>query len=770
MAVRVFKYGSLVLAVVGVALLLLVARRITVPVVEIGSLSGTMNWAYVRVEGIVTRQPAYDAEAGTLRLWVGDGSDEIMVTAYRPEAELLMAEGLVPRMGDGVALEGTLRIKEEFQYLVLNVPQHTEVRPSEAVAVSIDELEGSPLYQRVTVRGVIRDERTPYEGLRILTLRDAGGEVEVALWTEAATLTGAWPELRVGQPVQVTGAVDRYEGQPQVSVGRASDVVMLEEEIALAPERRIGDLSTALAGELAVVEGMVVEVDAFSAGVKLTLDDDSGAVTLLLWQDLYDSLADRASLVEGARVRTLGEVAEYRGELELVPQLPADVTVLAAAERIVAERQLGELSTDDVGRTVGVEGVLESLRTFSAGVRGTLDDGTGTVTLLLWQEVYEGLADAASLVPGTVLQIEGEVAEYKGELEVVPQAPADVVVVGRVELPQEPLAIGQASTDDVGQSVLMEGRIAEVMPFSRGTRYSLDDGTGTIVLLLWQDVYDGLDDPAALTVGTRVLVRGEVAEYLGELEIVPQLPADLVVTGVEPTAQPTPQATDLVASTPTPQPTFQPTPQPTEPVANPPTSTRAPEQRTIGSISAADVGSTFTIDRAGIAEVDYFSAGVQYVLEDGSGRITLLVWQNVMEEIEDRHDLFPGSQVRVAGEIDEYQGELEIVPRWGTSVQVLDRGERLPIEERSVGEISGSDEGRVFTVEGRVTRSEGDEWLQVWINDGSGELLIYVPTRVVEFLPEGVGVGARLRVTGEVDVYRGQLEIIPLAGADVEVR
>ena len=758
MAVRVFKYGSLVLAVVGVALLLLVARRITVPVVEIGSLSGTMNWAYVRVEGIVTRQAAYDAEAGTLRLWVGDGSGEILVTAYRPEAEWLMTEALVPTMGDGVAVEGTLRIKEEFQYLVLNVPQHTEVRPAEAMAVSIDELERSPLYQRVTVRGVIREDRTPYEGLRLLTLRDAAGEVEVALWSEAATLSGAWPELRVGQPLQVTGAVDQYEGKPQVSVGRASDLEVLEEEIALAPERRLGDLSAALAGELAVVEGMIVEVDAFSAGVKLTLEDSSGAVTLLLWQDLYDSLADRASIVEGARIRALGEVAEYRGELEVVPQLPADVTVLAAAERIVAARQLGEISAEDVGRTVEVEGVLKSLRTFSAGVRGMLDDGTGTVTLLLWQEVYDGLADSASLAPGAVLQVEGEVAEYRGELEVVPRAPGDVAVVGRVELPLELLAIGQASADDVGQTVQMEGRIAEVTPFSKGTRYSLDDGTGTILLLLWQDVYDELGDPAVLAVGTQVLVRGEVAEYQGELEIVPQFPADVLVTAAELTPQPTPQATDFATPQATPLPTLQPTP------------TAAPERRTIGAISAADVGNTFTIDRAGIAEVDYFSAGVQYVLEDGSGRITLLVWQNVMEEIEDRHDLFPGSQVRVAGEIDKYQGELEIVPHWGTDVQVLDRGERLPIEGRLAGEISGSDEGRVFTVEGQVTRSEGDGWLQMWIDDGSGELLIYVPTRVVEFLPADIGVGARLRVTGEVDVYRGQLEIIPLAGADVEVR
>jgi hypothetical protein len=39
----------------------------------------------------------------------------------------------------------------------------------------------------------------------------------------------------------------------------------------------------------------------------------------------------------------------------------------------------------------------------------------------------------------------------------------------------------------------------------------------------------------------------------------------------------------------------------------------------------------------------------------------------------------------------------------------------------------------------------------------------------VAYLPQGVGAGVRLRVTGEVDVYKGTVEIIPLAGADVKV-
>jgi DNA/RNA endonuclease YhcR with UshA esterase domain len=767
MAVRAFKYGSLVLAVVGVAVLLLVARQSQVPVVQIGSLSGTMNWAYVRVEGIVTRQPTYDPDDGTLRLWVGDGSGEMMVMAYRSEAEWLVNEGLVPTMGDGVALEGTLRIKEEFQYLVLNVPQHTELQPAEPVEVAIDQVSADRLYQRVVVRGVIRDDRSPYEGLRILTLRDAGGEIEVTLPTDAAALTGAWPDLRVGQSVEVTGTVDSYRGTPQISAGRGSDLDVLDEALAIAVERRIGDLSAAAASEMVVVEGVVAKVNPFSAGVKLTLDDDDGTVTLLLWQDLYELLDDSGTLVEGMRVRAQGELAEYRGELEIVPELPSDVTVLGAAERVVHERQLGALSPGDQGQVVRVEGVLKSLRTFSAGAKGTLDDDTGTITLLLWQEVYDGLPDPSALVPGAVIRVEGDVDEYRGELEIVPRAPADVSVVGLVELPLEEVAIGQLSTDDLGQTVQIDGQIAEVIPFSAGIKYTLDDGTGTITLLLWQEIREGLEDPAALTMTARLSARGGVAEYQGDLELIPQFPSDIKVTTAAELATFTPTLALQPTSQPTPQPTSRPTSQPTtKPTSQPAPS---PVPQSIASITAGDAGRMSLVE-GHIAGIDYFSSGVKYSLEDGTGRIILLVWQNVMEEIASRHDLFPGSQVRVEGEIEEYQGELEIVPRRGSDVVVLVRGGSLPIEERTVGAVTPADEGRTFVVQGKVTRTESKGWLRVWIDDGTGELLIFVPEREVGYLPMGIGPGVQLRITGEVDIYNGQLEIIPLAGADVEVR
>ena len=773
MAVRLFRYGSLALALVGLAVLLLVARHSRVPTVEIGHLSGTMNWAYVRVEGTVTRQPAYDPEAGSLKFWVWDGTGEIMVTAYRAEVEKLLAEGRVPVMGDRVSVEGTLRVREDFQYLVLNVPQHTQVQPAEPLTLTIAEVNEGLLYRQVTVRGVVRDDRTPYAGLRILTLRDASGAIDVTLPTSTTVVGGPLPQVKVGQSVQVTGAVDRYRGMPQISVGRGSDLVLLEETIPLAPLRPIGELAAAEVGGMAAVEGAIARVSPFSAGVRFTLDDGTGTVTLLLWQDLYEALPERGALVAGARVRAQGEVSEYRGELEIVPEVPSDVTVLAAAGQTVIGRQLGELTAGDVGRMVQVEGVLRSLRSFSAGMRGTLDDGTGTVTLLLWQDVYDGLADPAAVVPGAMLRVVGEVSEYRGELEVVPQVPGDVTVTGVVELPAEGRAIGRLTADDAGQTVQVAGQIVEVTPFSRGMKYRLDDGTGRITLLVWQDLLDRLTDPAALAVGAQVSVRGEISEYQGELEIVPQVPGDLQVTGAGQVAQMTP--TSQATATPPPPleatatATTEPTPAPTRPPAPTPTPTPAVETRTIGQITANEIGATFTIARADIADMAYFSKGVRYTLTDASGSIVLLVWQNVLEKVPNRYDLFPGSQVRVTGEIGEYQGEMEVIPQKGADVVLLKRGDRPPIEQRTAGNITPSDEGRIFTIEGRVARTESKKWFKLWLKDGTGEILVFVPERAVEYLPAGLGPGVKVRVTGEVDLYQGTIEIVPLAGADVEV-
>lgn len=601
-SIRFFKYGSLALAIAGVVILLLRAPRSQVPVVQIGTLTGTMNFAYVRVHGVVARQPVYDPDAGSLHFWVADDTGEMMVIAYRSEAGDLLAKGIVPVVGDEVTVDGTVRIKEDFQYLVLHGADGVAVRAPEPVAVAIGSVGAMPLYHKVTVQGVVRNLDTPAEGLCIVSLSDASGDIKVALYTASAAWGGEWPELEKGVSVQVTGMVDRYRGAPQIAVGRGSDVVLLDQVVLLASERSIAGLSTQDVGSRVVVQGSVSRPVRFSAGIRYELDDGSGTIALVLWQELVDALDLQEALSEGAVWRVQGKVAEYRGRLEVIPELPSDIRVLAAAPLPSAKS----------------EGEFEARR----------------------NEVK-----STSLFRPVTVQISATV-----EVDALPVPTATAPPVREATAPARP------------------------------------------------------------------------------------------------TGAPAPSRTP----SPTPSPTV--------------------EIRTIGAITAQDVGGRFTIDRARIADISYFSKGVKYKLTDRTGEILLLVWQDVLETIEARYDLYPNCWVRVTGEVQEYEGALEMVPERGSDVRVTTRSDRLPMEERQANQITPSDEGRIFTVAGKVVRTESRRWLKIWLNDGTGEILIFVPERVVEYLPAGIGGNVRLRVTGEVDIYQGVLEVIPLAGRDVEVQ
>jgi hypothetical protein len=61
------------------------------------------------------------------------------------------------------------------------------------------------------------------------------------------------------------------------------------------------------------------------------------------------------------------------------------------------------------------------------------------------------------------------------------------------------------------------------------------------------------------------------------------------------------------------------------------------------------------------------------VLDDGSGRVVLLLWQNVFEALSDRDRLGPQARVRVSGWVNEYRGELEVIPGLAYDVIVLAR-------------------------------------------------------------------------------------------------
>jgi DNA/RNA endonuclease YhcR with UshA esterase domain len=425
--IRTVKIAAIALVTVGLAVLWLVATRAEVPTVAIGQAGATMNLAYVRVEGRCTGVPSYDPESDTLSFWIADETGELRVVSYRAETRQLIEQGNVPALGDRVSVVGTLRIREDFRSLTIDAPAQLAITRVEPTERAIGSITPNDAYRRVRVRGQVRELVEPYNGLTLMTLRDETGAIDVAVSAELIALSGVAPSVEIGQPVVVTATVALYRETPQLVPASTTDIIPLDEDIPIAAERFIVEVSEGDVGRWVAVRGTVTQVDPFSQGVKLTLDDGSGSLTLLLWQDVYDGLRNDPEPTVGAEVQAQGELSEYRGELELIAELPADVEVLAAAPGPEIT-PIGGLTTADVGRILTLAGTLGESQGFSSGVKFPLSDGTGTIILLLWQEVYQAIPEADLLTPGREVEVTGRIDEYRGDMEIIPEA-AGVKVV-----------------------------------------------------------------------------------------------------------------------------------------------------------------------------------------------------------------------------------------------------------------------------------------------------------------------------------------------------
>ena len=168
--------------------------------------------------------------------------------------------------------------------------------------------------------------------------------------------------------------------------------------------------------------------------------------------------------------------------------------------------------------------------------------------------------------------------------------------------------------------------------FKGGMKATLDDGSAQIVLLLWDSVYSEIDDPRTLEAGADVVVQGEIDVYDGELQIVPESAADVIVEN----------------------------PAPELPWVE------------VADLRAVDAGRVVQL-RGVLGSPDGFSAGVKVLLDDGSGEITVLLWSNIVTELEPRPA--KGMQVEVIGVVEEYRGELEIIPRSVLDWRLLSDGD-----------------------------------------------------------------------------------------------
>ncbi len=422
--VRAVKIAALLLATVGLLALWWLARRMDIPTVSAADVLGTMNMAYVRVQGRITRSLSYDPTSGYLAFWLDDGTGEVRVSSYRDVTEALLATGKVPALGDEVTVAGTLRIREDYVALTLNTAEHlTLVRP-EPVTLKAKTLTPLDVGLRVRIVGEVRQVRTPYEGMTLITVRDDSGEIAVAVDETVTMLTGALPEIVEGQGIDVVGAVSLYKDTPQLVPASVADIILSATPPAAAAVSvtSLSEAQNVTLGSWLRLQGRVVAMEGFKSGMKATLDDGTGQIMLVLWDSVYTALENPLAVDVGAEVVVAGELGSFEDELQIVPESFRDITIVAPASEIpwVA---VGDLQTQDAGRVVRLRGVLGTPEGFSAGAKALLDDGTGSITVLLWTNILTALDPQPS--EGQTVEVIGVIQEYRGELEILPRSTLD---------------------------------------------------------------------------------------------------------------------------------------------------------------------------------------------------------------------------------------------------------------------------------------------------------------------------------------------------------
>lgn len=331
--VRVLQYASVVLAVAGLALLYLYSVNRGIPVVKVADITPTMNFAYVRIVGEVTRD-AYIFKSGGVVFNLKDGSGEIAVMGGHAQADALEAAGRLPRRGDQVDVAGSLSVSadQEIKLRIQSVDQLKLTRKRAAPVYAavesrfkLADVTAALKGDQVSVMGTLKSVDIPGPGSKapyILTLEDDGATLAVVFWDDV--FQGLEKNLPMpGKLIRAKGKVDVYKDTVQLKVWDAADLSVITEQDRLTspaerPLSRIADIKAEQKDEVFTVSGVLGEPRSVRGGVVYPLNDGSGEIAVVFW-DKKISGAERAALEAGVRLRVTAPLVIYKDTLELVP-------------------------------------------------------------------------------------------------------------------------------------------------------------------------------------------------------------------------------------------------------------------------------------------------------------------------------------------------------------------------------------------------------------------------------------------------------------------
>ena len=268
-----------------------------------------------------------------------------------------------------------------------------------------------------------------------------------------------------------------------------------------------------------------------------------------------------------------------------------------------------------------------------------------------------------------------------------------------------------------------------------GVSFRVDDGTGNLLVRAYKDIGERLLET------NRVPAPGDTVSAEGTLQLRPDF-VQMIVNVPE-------KVTILQSST--------------------------PPMTSIADLNRGMLGQRVLIQGT-ITKERRFTKGSSLTVADATGSIDVIVWNTVRKRFGKRGKILAlGKTISVRGKLGEYRGKLQITIDFPTDItEEKGRPAHLPPtvaspstggEKTDIGGVRAAMRGKTVEIAGTVeSLTEFSKGKKLMLSDGTGSVEVLIWNSLYDRMAgaeELIREGARLRVRGRVDVYRGTTQVIP---------
>jgi RecJ-like exonuclease len=320
------------------------------------------------------------------------------------------------------------------------------------------------------------------------------------------------------------------------------------------------------------------------------------------------------------------------------------VSASTAADSVITINQITRKAVDSTVTIVGKITNIYGPRSPQAPYSYYVTDGTETIRVAIWQNIYKGIPNVSQFIVGSRVRITGKVNLYYNNLEIHLENPANIRLatdIAPTPLPvvkaekqtkkkEDILVLKAVDRSKLGQIVRVRGKVANFRA-SWNERapniMTISEGTSSLPIVYWQDIAEQLKPEQQPKIGEFVEVKGTVNEYRNQLQLRLFDPKNLRVVPPEELAQ--------IASVPTPAPT--------------------PRQITpISQITKSSIGKKVSI-QGNITATRAVSGGTLLTITDSSGNIVVPFWNSIATGVKDRDQITKGAHIVLQGTVALYE-------------------------------------------------------------------------------------------------------------------